>query len=53
MRIIEIKGTVGEALVYATDNTETALDDYARAQLQLLCDNEASRDSKILSLIHI
>lgn len=47
MQIIEITGKVGEALVYATDNTETALDGYARAQLQILCDNEASRGSKI------
>ncbi len=47
MQIIEIKGKVSTARVYATDNTETALDGYARAQLQLLCDNEASRDSKI------
>ena len=47
MQTIEIKGTFGEARVFATDNEETALDGYARAQLQLLCDNEASRGSKI------
>ena len=47
MQIIEIQGKIGTAVVYATDNAETALDSYARAQLQLLCDNEASRDSKI------
>lgn len=47
MQTIEIKGTFGEARVFATDHAETALGDYARAQLQLLCDNEASRGSKI------
>ena len=47
MQVIEIKGAIGKAFIYATNNTETALDGYARAQLQLLCDNEASRDAKI------
>ena len=47
MKEIKIQGTYSEAIVYATDNDATALDEYAEAQLKLLADNEASRGSKI------
>ena len=47
MKEIKIQGTYSEAIVYATDNDATALDEYAKAQLKLLADNEASRGSKI------
>lgn len=47
MQTIKIQGKFSEAIVYATDNKVTALDDYARAQIQLLVDNEASQGSKI------
>ena len=47
MKEIKIQGTYSEAIVYASDNDATALDEYAEAQLKLLADNEASRGSKI------
>ena len=47
MQTIRITGKYSEAIVFATDNQFTAIDDYARAQLQLLTDNEAARGSKI------
>jgi len=47
MQTIKIQGKFSEVIVYATDNEDTALDDYAKAQLQLLADNEASKGSKI------
>ena len=38
-----IKGAFSEAHVFTTNNTDTALDQYARAQLQMICDNESSK----------
>lgn len=37
-----VNGRYSSAKIFTTTNTETAIDDYAIAQLQLLCDNEAS-----------
>ncbi len=42
-----IQGIYGSATIFTTDNPETAIDSYAISQLQLLCDNEASKNSKI------
>lgn len=47
MQTIIIHGEYSDAVVYATDKQATALDDYAKAQLQLLADNEAAKWSKI------
>ncbi len=38
-----IKGAFSEAHVFTTNNCNTALDQYARAQLQMICDNESSK----------
>ena len=38
-----IKGAFSEAHVFTTNNSDTALDQYARAQLQMICDNESSK----------
>lgn len=45
--MITINGTYTSATIFTTKNTETNIDDYALAQLQLLCDNESSKDCKI------
>ena len=37
-----IKGAYSEAHIFTTNNIGTALDQYARAQLQMICDNESS-----------
>ena len=42
-----INGIYNHATVYTTNNFDTAIDDYASAQLQMLCDNETSKDCKI------
>ncbi len=47
MNIRNIEGKYSTARVYTTENAATAIDDYAVAQLQMLCDNEASNDSVI------
>ena len=47
MKTIKITGKYSEAIVYTTNNDKTALDEYAKAQLQLLADNEAAKGSKI------
>ena len=44
---IIINGRYSSATVYTTENTATALDTYARVQLQTLCDNEVSAGSTI------
>ena len=38
-----IKGAFSEAHVFTTNNSDTALDQYARAQIQMICDNESSK----------
>lgn len=42
-----IKGAYSEAHIFTTNNSDTALDQYARAQLQMICDNESSKDCLI------
>ena len=47
MRKLKVTGKVGEAIIYTVSDEKTAVDDYALAQIRLLCDNEVSRNSKI------
>jgi len=47
MNKLKVSGKVGEAVIYAVSDEKTAVDDYALAQIKLLCDNEVSRNSKI------
>ena len=47
MKQIKVLGDIGEAIIYTVDDEKMAIDDYAIAQLKLLCDNEVSRGSKI------
>ena len=47
MKKLEVKGNVGSAIIYVVSNEKIAVDDYALAQIKLLCDNEVSRNSKI------
>ena len=42
-----INGIYASAKVFTTNNIENCIDDYAVAQLQMLCNNEASRGCKI------
>lgn len=42
-----IHGAYGSATIFTTSNEVTAIDDYAVAQLQMLCDNEVSKGSVI------
>ena len=42
-----IHGTYTFATIFTTNNEKTALDDYAVAQLQMLCDNETAKGCKI------
>ena len=42
-----INGIYNTAKVFTTDNENTAIDDYAIAQLQMLCNNEVSKDCTI------
>lgn len=42
-----IQGKYTEAIIFTTENSKTSLDQYARAQLQMICNNECSKDSKI------
>ena len=44
---ITITGAYTSALVFTTNNTETALDGYAAHQLQNICDAESSKGSRI------
>ena len=47
MQTVKITGEYAEAVVYTTDNSDTALDQYAVAQLKMLADNAAAAGSKI------
>lgn len=38
-----IKGAYTSAHIYTTNNNETAIDQYAMAQLQMICDHESSK----------
>lgn len=42
-----IKGNYSSAKIFTTNNAETAIDHYARCQLQALCDNEVSANTII------
>ena len=42
-----IKGAYTSAQIFTTNNNETAIDQYARAQLQMICNQEASWGSRI------
>lgn len=42
-----INGVYASANIFTTNNAGTAIDDYAFAQLQMLCDNETSADCQI------
>lgn len=47
MKKLEIKGKVGEAIIYTVSDEKIAVDEYALAQIKMLCDNEVSRKAKI------
>lgn len=42
-----IKGAYTSAHIYTTNNTTTAIDQYAMAQLQMICDHESSKNCRI------
>lgn len=42
-----IKGTYTSAQIFTTNNKETAIDPYAIAQLQMICDQESARNCRI------
>ena len=42
-----VNGIYTSAKIFTTNNEQTAVDDYAIAQIQMLCDNEAARGSII------
>lgn len=45
--MLEINGIFASAKVFTTSNAVNAIDDYAAAQLQMLCDNEAIEGCRI------
>ena len=45
--MITIYGKYTNAVVYTTSNEEYAIDDYARKQLQMICDHPSAEGSKI------
>lgn len=45
--MITIYGKYTNAIVYTTHNDEYALDDYARKQLQMICDHPSAKESTI------
>lgn len=44
---IKICGRYGEAKIFAVDDEKIAVDEYAKVQIKLLCDNEVSKNAKI------
>ena len=42
-----IKGAYTSAQIFTTNNKETAIDQYAIAQLQMICDQESSKGCRI------
>lgn len=42
-----IKGNYASAIVYTARNNGTGLEDYARAQIQMICDQEAAKGARI------
>ena len=47
MRKLKLEGKFGEAIIYAVSDEKLSVDEYAIAQIKLLCENEVSRESKI------
>ena len=47
MKEIKIVGRYGEAKIFAVDDEKIAVDEYAKAQIKMLCDNEVSKNAKI------
>ena len=47
MKKLELKGDVGEAIIYTVSDEKIAIDEYALAQIKMLCDDEVSRNAKI------
>lgn len=47
MRKLKVTGKIGEAIIYTVSDEKTAVNDYAMAQIKMLCDNEVSRNTKI------
>ena len=47
MKKLEVKGKVGESIIYTVSDEKIAVDEYALAQIKMLCDNEVSRNAKI------
>lgn len=47
MKEIKIVGKCGEAKIFAVDDEKIAIDEYAKAQIKMLCDNEVAKNSKI------
>lgn len=47
MKEIKIVGKYGEAKIFAVDDEKIAVDEYAKAQIKLLCDNEVAKKAKI------
>lgn len=45
--MITIYGKCTNAIVYTTENEQYAMDDYARRQLQMICDHPSAAGSKI------
>ncbi len=45
--MITIFGKYTNALVYTTDNEQCAIDNYARKQLQMICDHPSAAGSRI------
>ena len=45
--MITIYGKYTNAVVYTTDNEQYAIDDYARKQLQMICDHPSAAGSRI------
>ena len=42
-----INGNYSSAKIFTTNNTETAIDQYALQHIQMLCDNETAQNTKI------
>lgn len=47
MKEILIEGKYATAKVFTVDSDANAIDQYARAQIKMICDDEVSKDAKI------
>ena len=43
--LVEIKGIYADAKIFTTNNENTALDPYSKAQIKMLCDDPVSEGS--------